>query len=212
MRRLFITGTDTDCGKTYATCRLLDYFKEQGKAALAIKPVASGCQEIAGRLINADVEQLIHHNPNNKYIINPWIFKPPVSPHLASNDLTAKDIAEFCLSESFPNLDYLLIEGAGGLMVPLNGEETWIDFLRLSNIPVIIVVGMKLGCLNHALMTAEILSYYGIKCTGWIANCLDPSMLMLEENIATLNQRIKWPMLAKIPFKAQIQPISFLID
>jgi dethiobiotin synthetase len=106
--------------------------------------------------------------------------------------------------------DYLLIEGAGGLMAPLNDHETWLDFLTLSRIPVILVVGMRLGCLNHALLAAHALQSQNIACAGWVANCLDPNMLELEANLNTLVQRLTYPLLATIPYQGQF-PSSFLI-
>jgi dethiobiotin synthetase len=203
MNRFFITGTDTDCGKTYVTCYLLNELKRIGKKALAIKPVASGLEDRDGILINTDVEALKASNGPNDFNINPWLFKPPVSPHLAGGSLSAEEIAQYCLSQDFSSLDCLLIEGAGGLMVPLNNHETWVDMLRLSNIPVILVVGMKLGCLNHTLLTQQVLATNNLVCAGWVANCLDEDMLMLEENISTLEQAMSAPCLARVGYTGE---------
>ena len=204
MKRYFITGTDTDCGKTYVTCQLLDYFKARDKRVVAIKPVASGCLEQDGQLISEDVLNLQRHNDNSKQQRSPWRFKSPISPHLAAEEvgesISAEAIADFCFDPSFTDFDYLLIEGAGGLMAPLNYNETWVDFLLCSQIPVILVVGLRLGCLNHALLTELSLNVHQIECVGWIANCLEKDMLSLSANIKTLSSKIKWPLLATIPY------------
>ncbi len=202
MKRYFIIGTDTDCGKTYVTCQLLDYFKKRGKRAQAIKPVASGCIEQDGQLISQDVLHLQHHNSHNHHPICRWLFKPPISPHLAAEEagqfISAQAIADFCNDPAFSDNDYLLIESAGGLMSPLNNIETWLDVLLLSQIPVIFVVGMRLGCLNHALLTESVINTHRINCVGWIANCIDREMLVLPENIKTLSEKLKAPLLTTI--------------
>ncbi|MDI9818801.1 MULTISPECIES: dethiobiotin synthase [unclassified Legionella] len=208
MRRFFITGTDTDCGKTYVTCQLLEFLISHDNDALAIKPVASGCFERDGQWQNEDLIHLQKYNVHSRYSINGWQFPSPVSPHLAAKEtgykLSIKEIAAFCQKEEFDNLDYLLIEGAGGLLVPLNEQETWLDFLQLTQIPVILVVGMRLGCINHALLTDVVLQINHIPCAGWIANCLDPNMLALADNIATLKQKLHMPLLATIPHQGAL--------
>jgi dethiobiotin synthetase len=115
-----------------------------------------------------------------------------------------KEIAHFCLQKSFSNHDYLLIEGAGGLLVPLNEKETWLDFLTTMQIPAILVVGMRLGCLNHALVTDTVLKSNQIPYLGWIANCLDQNMLFLAENIATLSKKMSVPLLATVDYEGQL--------
>ena len=222
MKRYFITGTDTDCGKTYVTCQLIDYFKERGQRVIAVKPVATGCFEEAGQLISEDVLHLQRHNDPIQQQICPWRFKPPISPHLAAAEvgqrISAQAIADFCYDDVFSKFDYQLIEGAGGLMAPLNDHETWLDFLSCSHIPVILVVGMRLGCINHALLTELALTTHKINCVGWVANCLDHSMLALSDNIATLAGKIKWPLLATIPYGKNTEeaisgsPFSIMVD
>lgn len=208
MIRYFITGTDTDCGKTYATCQLINFFKEKNKKILAIKPVASGCIEQGDQLISEDVDRLNQQNGDVQLQICPWRFKRPISPHLAAEEvgqcLSAQAIADFCDDKAFADFEYLLIEGAGGLMVPLNRDETWLDFLAYSQMPVILVVGMRLGCLNHALLTEFCLRAHNIPCVGWIANCIDKNMLALQENIKTLAEKMRLPLLATIPFEGKL--------
>jgi dethiobiotin synthetase len=195
MNRYFVTGTDTDCGKTYVTTQLVNYFPH----AAAIKPIASGCMEIDGELISSDAQQLQQKTGLPLEVINPWRFKKPIAPHLAAKEeginLSAQEIADYCLNLQLPGVQQLFIEGAGGLMVPLNEKETWIDFLKISQIPVILVVGMKLGCINHALLTEAALQAHDIPCTGWIANCLDSEMSALSANIDTLKNRLKAPLI-----------------
>ncbi len=181
---------------------------------MALKPVASGCSLNNGQLQNDDVLSLQEHNRNQDYLINGWQFPAPISPHLAAkeagNSLTAHEIADFCLDRQFDNFDYLLIEGAGGLLVPLNDKETWLDFLNLTQIPVILVVGMRLGCLNHALLTESVLKSNRTACVGWIANCLDKEMLALTENIATLSLKMEMPLLATISYQGKLTGTSQL--
>ena len=202
MKRYYIIGTDTDCGKTYVTCQLLKHLHAQGHRVRGLKPIASGCIEQHGRWVSDDVAQLQACNGGFDGIICPWQFIPPISPHLAADAvgvrLSARAVTDFCCASEQDDLDYLLIEGAGGLMVPLNAQETWLDVLRLSAIPVILVVGMRLGCINHALLTAFALKAHGIDCAGWIANGIDPKMLALSGNMDTLSARINVPLLARV--------------
>ncbi|KTC79656.1 Dethiobiotin synthetase [Legionella cherrii] len=211
MKRFFITGTDTDCGKTYVTASLLHYFS----SAAAIKPVASGCMEIENKLVNSDAQHLQKNSKISIHmdVINPWRFKAPVSPHIAAQNegvrLSVSEIAEYCLNLQLEGIETLFIEGAGGLMVPLNDNETWIDFLKITKVPVILVVGMKLGCINHSLLTEAVLHANNIQCTGWIANCIDPNMHALSANIDTLKQKLTAPLLAVLPFAGDITMIDF---
>lgn len=213
MKSFFITGTDTDCGKTYVTCQLIDHLKHAGRHCLAIKPIASGCRELDGQMVSDDVIHLQKHNAAPQHEINGWRFAPPVSPHIAAQQtgvsISASDIATFCLQEKYRAFDHLLIEGAGGLLVPLNHEETWLDFLKLTKIPTILVVGMKLGCINHALLTDAVLQHENLHCIGWIANCLQDNMLALSENIATLSQKMTVPLLATVSFQGKLIPNRF---
>lgn len=207
MKRYFITGTDTDCGKTFVTNQLGHFFINSA----AIKPIASGCHDKENQLVNSDA--LLHQQQSRLSldIINPWRFRSPVSPHLAAKQdrvcINIHKVADYCLNLQLDGIEKLFIEGAGGLMVPLNDQGTWLDFLKLTNIPVILVVGMKLGCINHALLTQIALEANEIICKGWIANCIDPEMLMLEENISTLETQLKYPLLAITNYGGPISDI-----
>lgn len=222
MKTYFIVGTDTDCGKTYVSSELLRVWQDKHYTALGLKPVASGCIEENGQLISEDAIQLMHYNTSLMMSENPaanqwcdlakdanWYrYKEPISPHLAAEiankPISLTKLMAECQNEAFLGLDYLLIEGAGGLNVPLNEKETWVDFLQQMNLSVILVVGMRLGCINHALLTQLALDYHQIHCAGWIANCLDANMLSLNANIDTLSKKITAPLLGVIPYGGAI--------
>lgn len=195
MKRFFITGTDTDCGKTYVTCQLL----ANTPNSVALKPVASGCEFIEGAWVSQDAKALQANTNLSLDDINPWRFKDPIAPHIAAARegvlLSARQIADYCLEFQAPEAEVVFIEGAGGLMVPLNPTETWVDMLTLSKIPVIFVVGMKLGCINHALLSAKVMQMNHINCAGWIANPLANTMDAFEENLETLQQMMPFPLL-----------------
>lgn len=212
MKRYFITGTDTDCGKTYVTCKLLEFFNENQKYALALKPIASG-YDLLQKKENLDLihlqknNNLFVKNYTNKYQINKWLFPEPISPHLAASlagiELSLEELAAWCLNYQFEG-EYLLIEGAGGLLVPLNANKSWLDFLKLTELPIILVVSLRLGCLNHALLTDYVLKTQQTNYVGWVANCMDPEMLYLKENIETLIKKMHAPLLAKMPFNGKL--------
>lgn len=207
MKRYFITGTDTDCGKTYVTACLANYFPD----AAAIKPIASGCLELDNQLVSTDALRLQKNSNLSLNTINPWRFKSPVSPHIAAKEagafVSAADLADYCTTLQLEGIEHLFIEGAGGLLVPLNDKETWIDFLKITAFPVILVVGMKLGCINHALLTEAVLRAHDISCVGWIANCIDPQMLSLTANIETLKSKLHAPLLATLSFDGEISEV-----
>jgi len=138
-----------------------------------------------------------------------WRFKAPIAPHIAAQKegvaLSVRALTSFCDERLFLGFEYMLIEGAGGLMVPLNQQDTWIDFLEHSQIPVLLVIGMRVGCINHALLTALALKTHRITCVGWVANCIEENMLVVEENIATLKEKIDWPLLGVIPYQGTFE-------
>ena len=214
MKRFFITGTDTDCGKTYVTCQLLNYVTQHHYRALGIKPIASGCVWEGGQWVSEDARSLQSHSIPMQEDTAPSRLEFPISPHLAAEaqgySLTLKSITDYCVDAERAQPDYLFIEGAGGLMAPLNEKETWLDFLQGSRIPVILVVGMRLGCLNHALLTDLVLASHQVTCIGWIANVLDRHMLALPENIETLTKRLKAPYLATIPYQGILEGDSLM--
>jgi len=196
----FVTGTDTGVGKTTISCALLRAFAAQGKKAVGMKPVVAGSEN--GRW--HDVEQLIAASNINaaREYVNPYAFDPPVSPHIAARQ-AGVDIDLAVIQRAYQALssqaDIVIVEGAGGFLVPLNARQTGADLARALNLPVILVAGMRLGCLNHALLTAQAIHASGLPFAGWVANCIDPQMQVLQENIATLEQRLEGPLLGIIP-------------
>ncbi len=210
LKTWFIVGTDTDCGKTYVTVALLEYLRQQKQVARALKPVASGCTEEHGVLVNEDIQRLEHANGVSSPPIHHWVMPLAISPHLAAKaeglSLSVAEIQAFYESYPSKDLDYLFIEGAGGLFVPLNEQETWVDFLCQTQLPVILVVGMRLGCINHALLTAYALKQHQLTCVGWIANFIDPHMLVPTENLDTIAKKLDCPLLGTVPFQGMFVP------
>lgn len=196
MNKYLIIGTDTDCGKTFVTCQWLQTLKQQGKTAIALKPIATGCNWQGDNLVSPDAKCHEQYSSEKISLLPPWRYFPPVSPHLAAEEtINISEVIAYCNHKEWDKYEVVLIESAGGLMSPINNDATWVDFLVQSRIPAVLVVGMKLGCLNHALLTADVLTKHGIKCTGWIANCLDPNYLYLDENIDYLKQKLEYPLL-----------------
>ncbi|MDF1796899.1 MAG: dethiobiotin synthase [Coxiellaceae bacterium] len=200
----FIAGTDTEVGKTYYTCHLLQALHQVGKSTVGLKPVASGGDTIDGQLVNEDALKLqqaasIDCDLN---IINPFRFSSPISPHLAAAEentaLTAQGVYHALQPGLHTEADITLVEGTGGWYAPINKTETMADIAIALGYPVILVVGMRLGCLNHALLTAKAIQHSGLTFHGWIANRIDPDMLHLQDNIDTLKQRLSAPLLTII--------------
>lgn len=205
-QRFFITGTDTEVGKTFVTVSLLKALAEQGLQTLALKPVAAGCEEQDGEWVNEDALQLMAamtlELPYPQ--VNPVALQEAIAPHLAAQhenrrlsvDLLAGRIRGALMQKA----DVALVEGAGGWLVPLNDRETLADLVRELQMPVILVVGVRLGCLNHAMLTAQAVLNAGLPLAGWVANCVDPEASCIEENIATLKQRMPAPCLGTVPW------------
>jgi dethiobiotin synthetase len=192
-KRFFITGTDTGVGKTYTAAKLLTDFNQQGLSTVACKPVASGCEMTTDGLRNSDALILQKTAsiklPYNE--VNPIAFAQPIAPHIAAAKVNQKLTVEKLIKSCQPVLNYksdiLIIEGVGGWYVPLNAKETMADFVKTLDLSVILIVAIRLGCLNHALLTHHAITTSGVKYAGWIANRIEPKMLMLKENIETLS-------------------------
>jgi dethiobiotin synthetase len=201
---VFVTGTDTHVGKTWVARGLLAALRRHDGRVGALKPVASGAVGTAHGLRNEDALQLqAGCNVQLDYRqINPVIFEPPVAPHIAAAHSGAHiDIAD--LIRAFQTVaaqcDWVVVEGVGGWYVPLNDEHTTADLAAAMGLPVIMVVGMRLGCLNHALLTAAAIRHSGVPLSGWVATTLEAHMPHLNENIAALQSRINAPLLGVIP-------------
>lgn len=199
---VFITGTDTDVGKTWSTVALMRWFQRQGYKVCGMKPVAAGCEWHEGTLKNRDA-LLIQENSSiavEYEQVNPYAFELPISPHLACGD---EKVDPLRIVDVFSGLlrcaDVVIVEGAGGWFSPLGVD---LDNARLAvemNLPVIMVVGIKLGCLNHAKLTYQAIQRSGGNCAGWIAVELVPDMPAFEANINFLKQLIAAPLLATMP-------------
>lgn len=211
----FVTGTDTGVGKTLVSCALLYGFAAQGKTVVGMKPVAAGGGDDDQ---NEDVTQLraASNVLASKGQINPYSFVQAVAPHLAAQFVGININLERIL-ESFSELnaqaDIVIVEGVGGFRVPLNADQDSADLAVQMGLPVVLAVGMRLGCLNHALLTTEAIASRKLTLAGWVANVLDANMPMLNENIAALQQRINAPLLGVVPYQAQLnarETASFL--
>ncbi|TJZ78821.1 dethiobiotin synthase [Chitiniphilus eburneus] len=202
-RVYFVTGTDTDVGKTVATCQLLRAFADQGLRAAAMKPVASGCVLRDGALWHGDVAA--HAQAANvaapSALTNPYRFLPAISPHLAAREAGVGidlDHLVACARQLGEMSDVLLVEGAGGWYAPLGEDSAMADLAMALGAPVLLVVGMRLGCLNHARLSAEAIARSGLPLAGWLANRIDPAMASYADNLATLECVLGTPPLAEI--------------
>ncbi len=210
VRGFFVTGTDTGVGKSLVACALLHALAARGLRVVGMKPVAAGAQLQNGVWVNEDVEQLIAASnvvaPREQ--VNPYCFEPPIAPHIAA-EINFNFIKINKLNKSFQALSALanivIVEGAGGFCVPLNDSETSADLARELALPVVLVVGMRLGCINHALLTAEAVRARGLVLAGWVANHVTPDMLHADANVAALQARLAAPLLARIAFYEQPQ-------
>ena len=205
----FITGTDTDAGKTTLAAGFLYAAKQQQLSTLAMKPVASGCEMTKQGLRNSDALALMAQSSIKLayQVVNPYAFAPPIAPHLAAKEvgleLNVSDLysaAQVILQEQ---ADLTLIEGAGGWRVPLSNQAFLSDLAIALKLPVILVVGVKLGCINHAVLTAEAIKNDGLKLAGWVANGVDANCSCLEENLASLKQLMPAPCLGEVPYLEQ---------
>lgn len=210
-KTFFIAGTDTNVGKTLVAAGLLVAAKNMGLTTAALKPVAAGSEKTEAGLRNADalLLQSVITEPFVYEQINPIALEAAIAPHIAAQQekrvLSADRLAGFCRG-SLNQANLTLIEGAGGWRVPLNPSETMADLARILRLPVILVVGVRLGCINHALLTIEAIRNDGLILAGWVANCVDVEMPVLEENIQSLMTRIPAPCLGVVPWLDQAQP------
>jgi dethiobiotin synthetase len=201
----FITGTDTGVGKTVVAVAMINALKAQGKTVAGMKPVAAGCESTPQGLRNDDALQLQQAaSVELPYkLINPYAFEPPIAPHIAAEEAGVEiDIEHIkqCYEEIAAQVDTVVLEGAGGWLVPLNDTATMADVAIALNLPVVLVVGMRLGCLNHALLSVESIQAKGAKPAGWVANQIDNDMQKYQKNVNSLKSRIGTPLLGEIPF------------
>lgn len=208
MKTLFITGTDTEVGKTFVTCRLMEAIRHQGFDVVGMKPIASGAHMVNGQLVNDDALALIQQSSVAKSeaysVFNPNLYEPAIAPHIAAKlsstpinfDKIESSMATFASYQP----DFLMIEGAGGWRLPVNETELFSQWVAEKKMSVILVVGMRLGCINHALLTAQAISNDGLNLVGWVANCIDETMRYQSDNIDVLCEHIKAPLLGVVPY------------
>jgi len=214
MSTFFVSGTDTDAGKTFVSTALLAAAQVKGLSTAAVKPVAAGAAATETGLRNDDALALqaamTMSLPYEQ--INPVCFEPAIAPHIAAAQLnkhvTASRLSGFCRGVMMKGADLTLIEGAGGWRVPLNPRENLSHLVQELKVPVILVVGMRLGCINHALLSAEAIVNDGLQIAGWVANRIDPNMACYEENLATLKARLPFACLGEVPWMPDAEPIE----
>lgn len=208
-KQFFVTGTNTGVGKTLVTASLLAAARQRGLRTAGLKPVAAGCDMTHEGLRNGDALALLAQSslPLSYEQVNPVALAAAIAPHLAAEQagrrLSADRLAGFCRGTMMQPLDLLLIEGAGGWRVPLNERETFADLVKILQLPVILVVGMELGCINHALLTAEAIRRDGLVLAGWVANRVVPEMSCYHENLHSLQLRLGCPMMGELPYLAE---------
>jgi dethiobiotin synthetase len=197
----FVTGTDTGVGKTAISAGLLRSFAALGLRSAGMKPVAAGSS--SGR--NDDVEALIAAGSARveRSLVCPYLFEPPIAPHVAAREAgVAIELAviETAFQRLQAQVDAIVVEGVGGFRVPLNERDDTAQMARRLGLPVILVVGLRLGCLNHALLSAEAIAAEGLRLAGWVANRIDPAMARADENVAALSERLRAPLIADVPY------------
>ncbi|WP_417445881.1 dethiobiotin synthase [Kangiella sp.] len=225
--KLFIAGTDTEVGKTFITQSLINALLHYNKQVFGLKPIASGAELIEGQWVNEDGQKILdlsQKSPGFALIsyseVNPLCFEPAIAPHIAAAEAGVDlSVSELNRLIQFPQSEYLLIEGAGGWLTPLNDTETYADWVEQKGLDVILVVGMKLGCLNHAMLTVRDIERRGLKLRGWVANFVFGEMSRSEQNLDWLTKNISAPCLGIIPHQesseqqdADINTASGLLD
>lgn len=196
-RNIFITGTDTNIGKTYVSHLFLQAMNQKNLQTLAMKPVASGCfngQNEDALLLNKTANLTLDYS-----CVNPFAYEPPIAPHIAADRKNTPIDFDELLAKTQALIDipadFFLIEGAGGLMVPLNHQATWIDYIQQLNLDVILVIGIKLGCINHALLTQSVMKYHQLNGIGWVANEVEPGRKDFDEIVNYLSLQLTMPLI-----------------
>lgn len=208
-RHFFVTGTDTSVGKTTVTVRLMQQLVAQGLTVIGMKPVASGCEWVDGRWQNDDVLQLTAASNVSApaELINPYCFEPAIAPHIAAAQAGVEidfNVIRAAYEQLTAMADVVIVEGAGGLLVPLNATQTIADLIQALSLPALVVVGMRLGCINHALLTAQVLKQRNIDFCGWVANNIDSQMSVPQENLQSLITGLQQPPVLQVPFQESL--------
>lgn len=213
---VFITGTDTEVGKTCISAAIIDIYREQGLRVAGMKPIASGCETTHQGLRNDDALTLMSHaNVDLAYdVVNPYAFEPAIAPHIAAMQVGI-DIKPDSIKQRFNDIqsqvDVVVVEGAGGWLVPINNSQTIADLAVELALPVILVVGIRLGCINHALLTAEAIKHSGLQLMGWVANHVEENA-QSSEIISSLQQRLASPCLGVVPYLTSKQQAKTFLN
>ncbi len=210
--RFFIAGTDTDVGKTFVSQALLEAAKTESMSCFALKPVAAGCEQTAAGLRSEDALKLMQSSSVKLSYqqVNPIALEQAVAPHVAAKNanknISLQRVVGFCRGAMLNQVDFLLVEGAGGWRVPLNSRETMAQIPKELSLPVILVVGIKLGCINHAMLTVEAILNDGLSLAGWVANHIDPQMSASADSVDALRSAIGAPLIGTIPYLPDASP------
>lgn len=217
-RGVFVTGTDTGVGKTLACCALLHALQARGVKVAPMKPIAAGATNVRGEWVNDDTLALLRASGRCSPLeVTPILLREPMAPHLAA----AREGLTLSLDPvlaAFERLarggDFVLVEGVGGFKVPLADGLDTVEMARALALPVVLVVGMRLGCLNHALLSADAIAASGLPFAGWIANHIDPRMAAPEENVDALRTRLTAPLLGRLPYdrRADARRLASVLD
>jgi dethiobiotin synthetase len=208
---IFVTGTDTEIGKTCCSLGLITCLQQAGYRVAAMKPVASGCEQTAAGLRNEDAILLSQCASFSLAYqqVNPYALRLPIAPHIAAA-VQGIEMQPAVIKAAFDALsilaDAVVVEGVGGWTVPINANQTMADVAISLGLPVVLVVGLRLGCLNHALLTAAAIMQTGLPLVGWIANGIEPKLAWAKENVQALCERLPMPLLGTVPYLSQPTP------
>ncbi len=211
-RGVFVTGTDTGVGKTLACCALIHALAAQGLRATPMKPIAAGAVERDGHWFNEDTLRLLEAagmDAAAAEFVTPILLREALAPHIAAQRegrrITLQPVTD-ALARLETSGDFRVVEGVGGFRVPLDEGLDTVDLARAVGLPVVLVVGLRLGCLNHALLTAQAIDAAGLELAGWIANAIDPAMVAADENVAALESRLAAPLLGRLAHAVNPDP------
>jgi dethiobiotin synthetase len=219
-RGVFVTGTDTGVGKTVVACALLRALAARGVDVMPMKPIAAGASRHSGRWANDDTVALLRAAGRDETRVDdvtPILLREPMAPHIAAareNRRIGLEPVRSAFQRLAANGEFVVAEGVGGFVVPLDRALDTVDLVRVLGLPVLLVVGLRLGCLNHALLTARAIAVARLPFAGWIANTLDATMAVPDENVAALEERLQAPLLGRLPLQANLdlEALASLID
>ncbi|MDO6428744.1 dethiobiotin synthase [Thalassotalea sp. 1_MG-2023] len=217
MKNYFITATDTDAGKTHIGCAIVNKLVKQGKTVQVFKPISAGCELVDSKLINADAANLLAYSNCEQTIeqVNPIAFAEPIAPHIAAQNngvaISLEEITQAHKKMCQANADVTITEGAGGWRLPLGNGKFLSEFVQQTDQQVILIVNIKLGCLNHAILTYEAIKRDGLVCVGWVAN-VQQEMPYLNENLNELFSYFSMPLLGVVGNEPKVESVTELLD